>query len=301
MEGLYMSHEPHPFNKLFETLIVCRLANAPYVTVVCLDRPRKRNAMNAKMWKEIGDAFRLLGTTGDGCRCVLLLGQGRAFCAGIDTSDQSFNLTGKETTDEVDVARRALAFRPQILEMQRSLTAIEECPVPVVAAIHGPCVGAGVDMTCCADVRICSPSARFGVREVRLGLAADVGTLQRLPKIVGHGSRVREICFTGEDFGPDEALRIGFVSRISETESSLGPMAVSVCQAIARNSPVAVTGTKLSLNYSRDHSVADGLEHIATHNAAALITDDIMTSFVSAASGGNSAPDFVPLCPISRL
>lgn len=156
------------------------------------------------MWREIGDSFRKIGTIGDGCRCVLLIGSGKGFCGGIDISDKRFfsgieNNIGDENSS-IDVARKSLAFRSQILEMQSAFTAVEECPVPVVAAIHGACIGAGVDLACCADVRVCSPDAKFSVREVRLGLAADVGTLQRLPRIVGFGSRVRELCLTGGEF-----------------------------------------------------------------------------------------------------
>ena len=155
------------------------------------------------MWREIGEAFRLIGSTGDGCRCALLLGNGKSFCAGIDTSDPDFGLIGGDDDDDeeeeeeksggpatADVARKFLSFRPKILEMQASLTALEECAVPVVAAIHGACIGAGIDLTCCADIRLSTSSAKFGVREARIGLAADVGTLQRFPKIVGHGSSV---------------------------------------------------------------------------------------------------------------
>lgn len=250
------------------------------------------------MWWEIGDAFSLLGTIGYGYRCILLHGSGiKAFSAGIDTSDPSF--FPSQDDDKNDVARRALSFRSQILEMQQCFTAIEECPVPVVCAIHGACIGAGIDLACCTDVRLCAPSARFSVREVRLGLAADVGTLQRLPKIVGHGSRVRELCLTGEDFDAREAARIGLVSRIAPSEEELLPMALNVCTRIASNSPVAVAGTKLSLNYSRDHSVKDGLEHIASHNSTALLTEDLVASFTAAASG--SDPSFADIPAFSRL
>lgn len=248
------------------------------------------------MWREINDAFGLLGSLGDGCRCILLSGSGKAFSAGIDTSDPSFF---PSQDDDSDIARRVLSFRSQILEMQDCFTAVETCPVPVVAAIHGACIGAGIDLACCTDVRLCSPSANFSVREVRLGLAADVGTLQRLPKIVGHGSRVRELCLTGKDFNAKEAARIGLVSRISSSEEELIPMALNVCARIARNSPVAVAGTKLSLNYSRDVSVKDGLDHIASHNSMALLTDDLVASFAAAASG--SDPSFANLAAHSRL
>lgn len=123
------------------------------------------------MWKEIGQVFSTIGTIGDGCRCALLMGSGKAFCAGIDISDPNFglasmNASGEDESEESDIARQYLSFRPKILEMQRAFTAVEQCPVPVVAAIHGPCIGAGVDLTSCADIRLCSTSAKFSVREV---------------------------------------------------------------------------------------------------------------------------------------
>jgi delta(3,5)-delta(2,4)-dienoyl-CoA isomerase len=156
------------------------------------------------MWKEIGDAFGKIGTIGDGCRCILMIGCGKGFCGGIDVTDEKFfsGLVGNSGDDDTsqDVARKSLSFRSQISQMQSAFTAVEECPVPVVAAIHGACIGAGIDLTCCADVRVCSPDAKFSIREVRLGLAADVGTLQRFPKLVGFGSYVRELCLTGGEF-----------------------------------------------------------------------------------------------------
>jgi len=258
--------------------------------------------MNAKMWKEIGEVFRLIGSTGDGCRCVLLIGLGKGFCSGIDIADPSLLIDDGDNDEmQVDVARKYLSVRHKILEMQRAFSMIEECAVPVVAAIHGSCIGGGIDLICCADVRICSPSARFGVREVRIGLAADVGTLQRLPKIVGHGSRIKELCYTGEDFYADEAEKLGLVSRVSESEESLFPMAMQICQNISRNSPVAVCGTKLSLNYSRDHSVREGLDHIAAHNAVALMTEDIPISLSAASLGSNAGAQFASLLPHSKL
>jgi delta(3,5)-delta(2,4)-dienoyl-CoA isomerase len=183
--------------------------------------------------------------------------------------------------------------------MQTAFTSIETFPVPVVAAIHGACIGAGIDLTCCTDVRVCSPTAKFSIREVRLGLAADVGTLQRFPKLVGFTSRVRELCFTGDDFTAQEALTLGFVSRISSTNDSLMDTANDICERICRNSPIAVTITKSSLNYSRDHSVSDGLEHIALHNSTALQSDDLVKSFMS--RGGGGAPEFSPLHSHARL
>jgi len=176
------------------------------------------------------------------------------------------------------------------MSMQNALSAIESCPLPVIVAIHGPCIGAGIDLACAADIRICASSSRFSVREVRIGLAADVGTLQRFPKIVGHGSRVRELCLTGEDFDAVEAERIGFVSRIVE-DKLLMKLALEICGKIIVNSPVAVAVTKESLNYSRDVSVKEGLERMAILNSAMLLTDDL----------GKMDGNFDRLLPHSRL
>mmetsp|Transcript_2807 Transcript_2807/g.4399 ORF Transcript_2807/g.4399 Transcript_2807/m.4399 type:complete len:301 (-) Transcript_2807:414-1316(-) len=288
----YLTLQPSPSN--------------PNIAIITLNRPRKRNAINAQMWREIGHVFRNLDVSL--YRVVLLRGAGANFSSGIDLSDPKFSVVtmgavdGDENDDSnietPDFARRVFSSKQMILDMQSAFTALELCPIPVIAAIHGPCIGGGIDLVCAADVRLCSHDAIFSVREVKLGLAADVGTLQRLPKVVGQSSRVRELCLTGEDFDAMEAHRIGFVSRVLSNEQTLMEDALRVCDVIASNSPVAVVGTKSALIYARDHSVAEGLEQIASHNSAALATDDIVASFV-ASKGGKG--EFAPLLPLSRL
>jgi delta(3,5)-delta(2,4)-dienoyl-CoA isomerase len=289
---------PHPLSEEFSCLRLWIPDSDERVVVVAMDRIRKRNAISSVMWREIGRAFSVLGRTGDDCRAIILIGAGtKAFTAGIDITDESFGLAAESGGDEShDVARRGLAFYPQILDMQKCFTAVEECPVPVIAAIQGSCIGAGVDLASACDIRICSNTARFSVREVKIGLAADVGTLQRFPKITGNDSRVRELCLTGEVFSAHEALRIGFVSRISDR---LMGDALKLATTIASNSPVAVVGTKRSLVYSRDHTVADGLIHVATHNTSALMTNDIPTAFLSAKQ--KKFPKFEKIPKLSKL
>lgn len=252
-----------------------------------------------QQWKEIGAAFSQLASRGDGCRAVILVGAGKhAFSAGIDVADPTFfaGAGSNNNNNNIDTARRGLAFLPLIQEMQSCFTAVESCPVPVIAALHGACIGAGMDLACCADIRLSSFDCIYSVREVRLGLAADVGTLQRFPKSCcgGFGSRVKELCLTGEDFDAHEALRIGFVSRLS---GRVWEEAVEVACRVAALSPVAVVGTKTSLNYSRDHSVSDGLHHVATHNALALMSADLGLT-----GGGDTRPDtFENMAPHARL
>jgi delta(3,5)-delta(2,4)-dienoyl-CoA isomerase len=283
--------KPHSLDNEFTYLKISMAA--PKVVHVEMNRPRKRNAINSDFWKEIGHAFNRLGRGGD-CRCIILSGIGKAFSAGIDVTDTKF--FSFHDSESADTARRGLAFLPQILDMQRCFTAVEDCPVPVIAAIHGSCIGAGIDLACCCDIRLSAPGAVFSVREVKIGLAADIGTLQRLPKITGNDSRVRELCYTGETFDHEEALAIGFVSRISQDPTA---DAIQLGSLIASNSPVAVVGTKRAFIYSRDRSVQEGLEHVARHNALALMTDDIPTAFM--ASSRKEEPKFHDLLPFSRL
>lgn len=288
----------HPLDSKYKFLKLSIPKENSGLVIVALNRPNKRNAICSHMWKEIGSAFGRLGRNGDGCRCVILTGIGKAFSAGIDVTDTKFFsfMNDSNSSNDTDTARQGLAFLPQIKEMQHCFTAVETCPVPVIAAIHGSCVGAGIDLACCCDIRLASTTTIFSIREVKIGLAADIGTLQRLPKITGNDSLVRELCYTGGNFGHRQALEIGFVSRVSEN-----PLddAMKLSSRIADNSPVAVFGTKHSLLYSRDHSVREGLDHVAKHNALALMTKDIPNAFM--ASTRKEKPLFPNLLPISRL
>ena len=134
----------HPLDKEFKLLRLSVPQNNPQVVVVALNRPKKCNALSAAIWLEIGEVFSRLGRMGDGCRCIVLTGAGKAFSSGLDVSDPS--LLPSNGAEDDDVAKQGLAFFPKILDMQRCFTAIEDCPVPVIAAIHGNCIGAGVDI-----------------------------------------------------------------------------------------------------------------------------------------------------------
>lgn len=171
-----------------------------------------------------------------------------------------------------------------VLQFQDSFTSIERCPKPVVAAIHGACIGGGVDLISACDVRYATKDAFFQIKEVDVGLAADVGTLQRLPRIVGGDSLVRELCYTARKLGADEALRCGLVSRLLEDKDAVVAAAVQTAELIAEKSPVAVQGTKHNLIYARDHSVPESLRYMATWNAAMLQSEDVMKAAVAAIS-----------------
>ena len=139
--------------------------------------------------------------------------------------------------------------------LQESVSSLEKVKVPVIAALNGLVIGAGVDFASAADIRYCSKGAKFTIKEVDIGLAADIGTLQRFQKIVGNDSWTRELAYTARFFTPDESLLHGFVSKVTETPELCLEEAIKMARFIAEKSPVAVTATKLSLVYSRDHSV----------------------------------------------
>ncbi|KAJ1927385.1 putative enoyl CoA hydratase [Tieghemiomyces parasiticus] len=236
------------------------------VLTVQLNRSKQRNAMNPRMWDEIGECFRAVRADPD-VRVVVLSGSGGAFSAGLDLKESPSDLL---SSGNRDASRQAYRLRTLVLNLQASFTAIQDCDKPVIAAVHGVCIGSGVDMLTACDIRYCSADAIFSVKEVDLGLAADVGTLQRLQKVVGSDSWVREVCFTARHFGSDEALMQGLVSRVFPNPQALTDAALELASSIAAKSPVAVMGTKHLLNYSRDHTVSEGLAYTAVWNAAML-------------------------------
>ena len=228
------------------------------------------------MWKTVEQVFKQLARDSE-VRAVVISGSAEAeahhFSAGIDLGSLFGAMAAEK--GKTDFARRAMQMRAMILELQEAFTAIEACPQPVIAAIDGFCIGGGIDLITATDIRLASQSAVFSIKEAAVGLAADVGTLQRLPKVVGHGSRVRELAFTGDNFSAADALEIGLVSRVAADTPALMADAFGVASRIAANSPIAVAGTKATLNYARDHSVADGLQQIAQWNMAMIQGQDI--------------------------
>ncbi|XP_066196259.1 delta(3,5)-Delta(2,4)-dienoyl-CoA isomerase, mitochondrial [Sylvia atricapilla] len=256
-----------------------------------LNRPQKRNAMNLQCWRELRECFQELSQD-PSCRVIVVSGAGSAFTAGIDLSD----LASLVADLPEDVARRAWGLRQRVLELQESFSAMERCPKPVIAAVHGPCIGAGVDLISACDIRFCSQEAAFQVKEVDMGLAADVGTLQRLPKIVGSQSLVNELAFTARIMRAPEALSCGLVSRVLPDKETLLEVALEVASAIAARSPVAVQGTKVNLLYSRDRPVTEGLQHMATWNMAMLQTEDIPKSVQAALD--KKGPEDIPFAKL---
>jgi len=258
----------------FETLDVQRNV-ATGVMEVALNRPKELNAFNPAMWIDLRRCFEAASSDPD-TRCVVIHGGPcRLFTAGLDLKAELMGGAFQQDAS-VDLSRKAMRMEPVITRCQEGITAIERCRKPVVGAFHSGVIGAGVDLASACDIRYCSEDTYFCIAEVNVGLAADVGTLQRLPKIVGNDSIVRELALTGRKMLSSEAKDLGLVGKICGTREDCLNAARKVAEEIAAKSPVAVVGTKVSLNYSRDHSVQEGLEHIKQWNSVHLLSEDVM-------------------------
>lgn len=265
------------------------------VLSVELHRPTKMNAFNGSMWTEIREVFRMVA--GDtAVRCVVISAAGKNFTAGLDLA-----AVGGGGKGEPDVGRKAYAMREHVLEIQDSFNAIEECGRPVIGCAHGACIGAGIDLLCACDIRYCSADTKFCVKEVDVGLAADVGTLQRLPKIVGNDSTVRELAYTARMFFAEEAQQMGLMGKVFADVPTMAEAALQLASLIASKSPIAVSGTKRNLIYARDHTVAEGLEYVATWNAAMLQTEDMLVAMKAFMTKDPAGPKYRPLGPPAKL
>ncbi|WP_348748364.1 crotonase/enoyl-CoA hydratase family protein [Pseudomonas rhodesiae] len=255
------------------------------VANVQINRPEKINAMNAAFWTEIIDIFQWIDDT-DAVRAVVLSGAGKHFSSGIDLMMLASvaNDLGK------DVGRNARLLRRKILELQASFNAVDNCRKPVLAAIQGYCIGGAIDLISACDMRYAAEDAQFSIKEIDIGMAADVGTLQRLPRIIGDGM-LRELAYTGRMFGAEEARDIGLVNRVYADHDSLLAGVLEIARGIAAKSPIAVTGTKAMISYMRDHTVNDGLEYVATWNSAMLQSNDLRVAI--AAHMSKQTPEFV--------
>jgi len=215
------------------------------------------------MWLELRTVFDHLSHDSS-TRTILLSGAGpKGFTAGIDIRSQSTPLTRESqnaasSSTPPDGARAATRIRRHVNEFQACISSIEKCEKPVVAIMHGFCFGLGIDIACCADLRICAVDTKFSVKEVDVGIAADIGTLTRLPKIVGNGSWVKDVCLSARVFGAEEAAKVGFVSWVGGGKEDAIRQGLGWGKTVAEKSPVAVQSTKELLNWSKDRTVQDG-------------------------------------------
>lgn len=252
------------------------------VATLWLDNPRKRNAMGAAFWHDLPPAMGELGGDSE-VRAIVLAGRGPMFSAGIDLE---FLAGGAGTSGEPGeaplpsaAAGAARAYRG-LKHLQGAITSVADCPTPVIAAVHGWCIGAGVDLITACDIRLASADARFSVRETRLAIVADVGTLQRLPRIVGPG-HAAELALTAKDITAERALAIGLVNDVCADHEAVVAAAQEMAAEMAALSPLAVQGTKAILRHAQDHTVADSLDYVALWNTAFAGSNDLQEAMAA--------------------
>jgi len=242
------------------------------VAHLAMNRPDKANGMTPDFWTDLPRLIDALSRD-ETVRVAVISGEGRHFTGGMDLS--AFADIAKLFDSEP--GRAAYAMRDTILKLQDAFNAIERARFPVIAAIHGACIGAGIDMITACDLRIAAQDAYFSIEEIHIGMAADVGTLQRLPKLIAPAVAA-ELAYTGRRFSATEALAMGLVSNVLPDREALLAAAMQLAHSIAQKSPLAITGIKRNLAYARDHSVADGLDYIATWNGGMLRPADLMAA-----------------------
>lgn len=247
------------------------------VAIVWLDRPRKLNAMAPDFWLEFPGVIEELGDD-DEVRVVVVAAKGRAFTVGLDLGAFAPALATGTMDEQAEapaspVAQR-VALRRLIKTMQHTVSSVAECPKPVIAAIHGYCIGAGVDLITACDIRYAAANTTFSIRETRIAMVADVGTLQRLPRIIDPGS-VAELAYTGRDFDAGEAASLGLISRVLPDAGATLEAALETAGLIAANSPLAVQGAKAVLRAGDGRTVDEALDYVALWNAAYLQSDDL--------------------------
>lgn len=256
-----------------------------HVATLWLDRPKQLNAMGPDFWTDLPVAMEALGASTD-IRVVVIAARGPHFSVGLDLKAVSApggllsSGGGNDSAQAPSMATRGRRARSEILRLQASITSVAACPKPVIAAIHGYCIGGGVDLAAACDIRVASADATFSVRETKMAMVADLGSLERLPRIIGQG-HLAELAYTGKDITADRAAQIGLVNDTAPGAEGVLALARELAAAIAANSPLAVQGTKAVLTAGEDQTVAEGLDYVATWNAAALASDDLTEAMMA--------------------
>lgn len=265
-----------------------------HIAHMVMNRPESLNSMNQAFWLELPQCVQAIEAQTN-ARVIVISSTGKHFSAGMDLAVFS---NPKAVPMMGDPGRMGENLRRVVLQLQATLSSLEHVRLPVLAAVHGGCIGGALDMICAADMRYCTSDAYFTIKETELGMTADVGTLQRLPHLLPQGV-VRELAYTGRNLSAQEALSLGFVNAVFDDQAAMLEGVMAVAQQIAKHSPLAVTGCKEMLNYSRDHSVEDSLKYMATWQAGMFRPHDMMKTFQAKAQ--KQTAEYDDLFPVSPL
>ena len=268
-----------------------RVDRRDHVAEVVLDTPDRLNAMTTKFFHEVKAAFEEIDADPD-VRAVIVWAEGRLFTAGLDLKEAAngvLNVGGRGNGSKKSLASQNFTVYRTIKAFQDCFSAIQACRKPVIAAVHNKCIGGGVDLVTACDIRLASADASFSIYETKIAIVADVGTLQRITPIVGKGL-AREMAFTGRFVDAKRALAFGLVNDVLSDKAALLDAARAMAAEIAANSPIAVQGAKVVLNYSDEHTTDEGLEYVAQWNSSFIATNDVteaLTAFLE-----KRPPDF---------
>ena len=261
------------------------------VANVVMSRPEKRNSMIPKFWTELPEVIHAIDDSAE-ARVIVISSEGPHFTGGIDLA----MFAGMAAPEGPKAKMQApLRFREMLRKLQHTFSCLEECRVPVIAAIQGGCIGGGVDLATACDMRYATSDAFLTIQETNIGMTADVGTFPRLLNLIPEGL-VRELAYTGRRMPADEAAKIGLVNRVFDTQESMMDHVAAVAREIASKAPLAVYGCKRIITHARDHSTADGLDYISLWNASMLHVEEIMEAM--AANAEKRSGNFASLPPL---
>ena len=258
-----------------------------------LNRPERLNTMTPAFFPAVRDAVRRLGDEG-ATRAMVISSTGKHFSAGMSLDV----FAGSELALAATTPRERLAFQESLRRLIDCFSALDEARFPIVCAIQGGCIGGALDLASACDIRVCSADAFFTVQEISIGMAADLGVLQRLPKIVPQGV-AREMAYTGERLGAERALAVGLVNAVLPDAAATVDRALALARTIASKSPLAIAGTKLALNHARDHSTASALQQMTLLQSAIFDTGEMATAI--AAWKEKRSAEFAALTPASAV
>lgn len=266
---------------------------APGVAHLVLDRPERLNTLAPAFFPALRDAVQALDAAGQ-TRALVISSTGKHFCAGMALEVFAGGMAMLDTSS----ARARLAFQDGLRQLMRCFDVLDEARFPVICAIQGGCIGGALDLAAACDIRLASADAFFTVQEIHIGMAADLGVLQRLPKIVPQGV-ARQMAYTGERVGAERALAIGLVNAVAPDAETLRQQALALAVQIADKSPLAIAGSKLALNFARDHGTSEALQQMTLLQSAIFDIDEM----ARAIDGWKrkTTPSFEPLAPVKPV
>eukprot|EP01017_Pseudomicrothorax_dubius_P012880 TRINITY_DN1548_c0_g1_i10.p1 TRINITY_DN1548_c0_g1~~TRINITY_DN1548_c0_g1_i10.p1 ORF type:complete len:284 (-),score=61.42 TRINITY_DN1548_c0_g1_i10:384-1235(-) len=260
----------------YETISVEKVAEG--ILHVRINRPKRLNAMSMKFFADLLDFFTRVNGLDD-LRAIILTGTGTHFSSGLDLTDALSLISFEEGKDG---ARNSIDMSKKIRFLQESISSVERCRVPVIAGVHGFCLGGAIDLIMACDIVYGSKGTRMSIKEVDVAMVADLGTLQRIVLKAGSDSKVRELALTGREFSAEEAQTIGIVNQVFNDKTELEAALLRTAQTIAEKTPIAIWGIKKVLNFQNQTRIREGLDYVQALNMSLLFTDDVKKAGLAA-------------------